>query len=95
MPVCIFVTIDEGTARTGDAHFLFLEESCLINTVDLVAFVWVPARADHTGTETASIAVDDFAHDSSCRLDGWETLEILSLHVDVVSHVLCDSLSVG
>ena len=94
MPICIFVTIDEGTARTRDAHFLLLEESSLIHTVDLVAFVWVPTRADHACAETTGIAVDDFAHDRGCRLDGWKTLEILCLHIDVVSHILSNCLGV-
>ena len=68
--VCIGVAIDEGGSGTWQSQVLLPEEASLVNAVDLKAFVWVPAWADHASWKPASVLVDDLAHNVSRWLNG-------------------------
>ena len=92
--VRVGVAIDEGGSGTWQCKICFPEEPGLVYAVDLIALVWVPARADHASWEPAGVLVDDLAHNISRWLNGREAAQLGGLDFDSVAHLLGDCLGV-
>ena len=93
--VSIHITCDKyWTGATHGVVTLRLE-SGLVDCVDLVSFVWVPARANEGSTQGVPVVENDFPHYGGSWLHWWEVAKLSSLNINVVSHVLANSACVG
>jgi hypothetical protein len=63
--VLVSVALDVGTSRASDGAIHGVHETSRVHIVDLVAFIGIPARAEHVGAEVA--IVDDSLQNRGCR----------------------------
>lgn len=77
--------LDEHTAGAGGGEVTRCLEAGLVDLVDLVALIRVPAGANHAGGQVIAIVEDDLTHDAGGGLDGREAAELLGLDLEVVA----------
>ena len=70
-------------------------EAGLVDAVDLIALVWVPAGADHARWKSTRVRVNDGPHDVGGWLNRGEVAELVSLSIHVETNVLGNGLGVG
>lgn len=89
----ISVALNEGTTRPTNSAVSGCHHSSGVDIVDLVAFIGVPARAEHVSAEVT--IVDDSLQDASGGADRREVTELFGLSVNVSSELSSNSLGVG
>ena len=92
--VCVHETLNENWTRSTDSIVTLIDVSSLIDQVDLVAVLRVPARADDGCAQMVPVIEDDLSHHGSGRLHWWEITQLGGLHVHVVPHILADGRGV-
>ena len=88
--VGVEVTGNEDTTGSAGGVLSFGLETSLVYGEDLEALIRVPPRANHTGTQTVPVVVDDLAHDASGGSDRREVTHLSCLNINVVPHILRD-----
>ena len=92
--VGIKVSHNEDTTGSTDSVVSFRLETGLVYWVDLIAFIWIPSRADHTRTQRTSVVENDLSHYASSRFHWWECPKLIRLHINIVPDILGNGRSV-
>ena len=92
--ICIHKPLNKHRSRPTYCNISLILKSVLVNWKNLIAFIGIPAWANHAGTQWISITENYFSHYTSSWFDWRQIAKLLSLDVDVVSDILCNCAGV-